>query len=203
MLELLVVVAIIGLMLALLMPSIQHARERSRRLQCANNLKQKGLSQAASAGALIPNDPTPDMVISIYLCPSDGGPPLVQGGTKGRSNYAGVSGDGTSPGLHGDGDVYLHDGRSVTFDRGEQTSGPVDPDKGWADSPAPTASCENPLNSRHENGETGPDDFGSWHPGGANFLMADGAVRFVSESIDLGTYHALATAAKGELVYDF
>lgn len=40
--------------------------------------------------------------------------------------------------------------------------------------------------------------FRSNHPGGLNFALADGAVRFVSETIDLATYHATATRAGGE-----
>lgn len=34
--------------------------------------------------------------------------------------------------------------------------------------------------------------FGSFHPGGCQFLVADGAVRFVSDTIDLATYRQLA-----------
>ncbi|MFM7833258.1 MAG: H-X9-DG-CTERM domain-containing protein, partial [Planctomycetaceae bacterium] len=40
--------------------------------------------------------------------------------------------------------------------------------------------------------------FGSRHTGGAQFGMADGSVRFISENVDLKVYSALGTRDGGE-----
>jgi hypothetical protein len=45
--------------------------------------------------------------------------------------------------------------------------------------------------------------FMSEHVGGGQFLMADGAVRFVSENIDLDTYRGLGTIDGGETIGAF
>ncbi|MBI3467567.1 MAG: DUF1559 domain-containing protein, partial [Planctomycetes bacterium] len=46
----------------------------------------------------------------------------------------------------------------------------------------------------------GPDGIGGNFPGGANFLFADGSVRFVSEDVDPEVMEALATMAGGEAI---
>ncbi|MDG3002269.1 DUF1559 family PulG-like putative transporter [Paludisphaera mucosa] len=46
----------------------------------------------------------------------------------------------------------------------------------------------------------GADDFWSLHPGGCNFLFADGSVRFIRESVDPRVFSFLSTRAGGEVV---
>ena len=45
--------------------------------------------------------------------------------------------------------------------------------------------------------------FGSMHTGGAQFLMADGAVRFLSENLDIATYRKLSRIDDGQVVEGF
>jgi prepilin-type N-terminal cleavage/methylation domain-containing protein len=48
-----------------------------------------------------------------------------------------------------------------------------------------------------------PEDFGSAHVGGAQFILADGHVVFISENIDERVMQALATRNGGEVVGEF
>jgi len=56
-----------------------------------------------------------------------------------------------------------------------------------------------PLGQRTLQGHT----FGSFHTGGCHFAIADGAVRFVSENVDITTYRRLAIRNDGNELGDF
>jgi prepilin-type N-terminal cleavage/methylation domain-containing protein/prepilin-type processing-associated H-X9-DG protein len=82
--ELLVVITIIGLLVALLMPAVQSARESAKKVQCANNLYEIGRAYLAycekkSLGAtgFAPGQwtgalaPYLEKQTSMYICPND------------------------------------------------------------------------------------------------------------------------------------
>jgi prepilin-type processing-associated H-X9-DG protein len=63
--------------------------------------------------------------------------------------------------------------------------------------PSPNLTCRDPDDGC---GSHSTNNFRSDHPGGCNFLFADGSVHFLSDDIDMATYQRLSTMMAGDVV---
>ncbi|NLY02813.1 MAG: DUF1559 domain-containing protein [Rhodopirellula sp.] len=150
--------------------------------------------------------------------------------TLAKSNYPGVfgtqdmhavceTGEPGYNGCQGNGMFYLNrnvgfrditDGLSNTFMVGERWSKWIQSTwtgvvRGGWHAPArvvAVASDEFPPNSE-ANVEQQTHNFSSFHPAGANFLLCDGHVKMIGETIDVQTYMALCTRGAGEAVGEY
>ena len=174
-----------------------------------------------------PSDPKPDR----WQIEEEGSPGTVLAELP-TANYIGVFGTeeldgcenapGTAPvsangQCRGDGIFYhnskvrmrdITDGTTNTFIVGERRT---DTQLGWFSTwPGMVAEGEEAFQRILGSADHVPndphshfDDFSSNHTGGAQFVLGDGSVRFISENIDGGLYQSLATIQGGEVVGEF
>jgi len=182
------------------------------------------VADMTTASASVPT-PYARVVIPAYNCPSDPmGGINEKVGNYGKSNYTGVAGNtyrkgtGTSRPA---GSFYdnsrlnfrdFTDGLSVTMIIGERSTVTRDGYNKYG-----TIWVGNQSNAAYyqQNAITTASDYysinwpaGNWnftsaHPGGIHFLMGDGAVRYISENIDLNTYRDLGAIADGRVIGEF
>lgn len=78
----------------------------------------------------------------------------------------------------------------------------------WYSNNATVGNCATPLNLLYQEGRDPIGNLQDWtystgfmsrHPGGAEFGLADGSVRFVPDTVDLAVYRAYATIQGGEV----
>jgi len=164
-------------------------------------------------------------ILDAFVCPSDPGPAKQQefNAEMAKSNYKGCVGNV----LPGDNDYDkssftgmfgtnfsrrmrdVTDGTSNTICVGETDSAKnltsrfatcwVGTDYvGYPDRAFSPTDDAYPIN---KNGGTRPDRaYGSFHPGGALFLLVDGSVSFLPETIDGANYEAYGTISGGEVI---
>jgi len=264
------VIAIIGILVSLLLPAVQAAREAARRTDCLNNITQLGLAvhhyefnyEHLPAGVLNPdgpirsepegqhvswivqtlpyfeqpnayrlfnqqagayakeNQPVRRLPLSLLMCPSFPGNEMNDDETAALGTYAGCHHATEAPiDADNNGLLFLNsqlrfsdilDGSAQTILLGEVRPRPTS--LGWVSGTRATLRntdhFEQPQRRRRP-GDPQPADepgplevggFGSSHPGGANFVFADGSAHYLSQNTDPKVLEQLGDRADGKLL---
>ena len=265
--ELLVVLSVIGILMSLLMPAEQQAREAARRSVCKSQLRQLALAlhNYHDAHSILPpgsivlgpgetttlsgwgwgamllpyyeqmslyskidfgigtavgaNRAVTGHQLGILRCPSDSQRgqivvpiPNHPSATIATGNYVGS--EGVLKAMSSVRFSYITDGLSQTLFLGERAfqesvNGSLDCTSSWCGivSESDVYVFDSlpyvpPFASRRLN-SSGAMAFSSRHTGGVQFALADGSVRFLSESIDAELFQALGTRSGGEIIGEF
>jgi prepilin-type processing-associated H-X9-DG protein len=214
-----------GVLVALLLPAVQSAREAARRAQCVNNLKQIGLAMhnyhdannALPSSAIIDQRGRPLLSWRVAILPYIGQQGLysrfkLDEPWDSRHNQALLKEMPATYACPSRGRMepftttyQVFTGKGALFEstRGMRLAGVTDG----------TSFTLMVVEGKNEVPWTKPDDMifepaaapsllgaGSSHPGGFNALMTDGSVRFIKSSVDPKVFRALITRAGGEVV---
>ena len=153
------------------------------------------------------NAPVRSIRVTQLMCPTDFG--QTDAGVV-VSNYAGCHNDVETPiDANNHGVLFLNshiaardvtDGVTHTIYLGEKLLAPGD--LGWMSGTRATLrNTGTPIGTPSvAAGDLAVGGFGSRHPGGANFLFGDGAVRLVSRDIEMDVFQQLGNRADGKLL---
>lgn len=222
--ELLAVMAIMGLLVAIAVPAVQYSRETARRTQCQNHLRQIGtaLQEHYAQFGLLPQDGFNGYGYAVFLLPQ-----LEQAALYNQMNPLTTPLTSSTSPIAGRHDVVLEVLRCPTHSAGDRLASGFGRSNyiGTADLFDQATDVSHVIDGESQTlavGETITDQawalpgtgdcsavpnaggrFGSQHSGGAYFVMCDASVRFLSDSIDGNTFRALGTSSGNEPIGDF